>query len=299
MKVLIFGGNGMLGHKLVQLLSKRFDVVTTTRIDVSCFERLGIFQNTNVISGIDIRKQEQIARVFEEAKPEVVVNAIGIVKQVPTAKNLEDVLAVNAIFPHHLETACERTNSRLIHISTDCVFRGRKGNYKESDEPDAMDLYGRSKQIGEVVAKNCLTIRTSILGRELGTSHGLLEWFLAQSGKTVAGFTEAIFSGFPTIVLAGIIADVIDKHCDLEGLFHVASEPLSKYDLLCLIRDRFKLNIKVEPSDEIKINRSLDSTLFRRRTNLLPPTWDEMIQQMYNDKTPYELLHEKNLQKNN
>jgi dTDP-4-dehydrorhamnose reductase len=176
---------------------------------------------------------------------------------------------------------------RFITIGTDCVFLGNRGNYREADVPDALDLYGRSKQYGEVVGRNCLTLRTSIVGRELGTSHSLVDWFLSQS-ESVRGYSRAIFSGFPTIVFADIVADIIANHSTLSGLFHVSSEPIAKYDLLKLIKERTSFEIEIKEDREFAIDRSLDSSRFRDATGFAPLPWTEMVDRMFADPTPYD-----------
>ncbi len=287
MRVLVFGGTGMLGHKLVQVFSKQFETLTTTRNRVADFPFDKIFKDVEVIENVDVRNEVDLRRVLEKSSPDAVVNAVGVVKQVSTAHNVEETLLINSIFPHRLATACELANARLIHVSTDCVFSGRQGSYSETDETDATDLYGRSKQLGEIVSKNCLTIRTSMIGRELRTSHSLLEWFLSQRGGSIKGFSKAIFSGFPTIVLSEIIAEILEKHRELEGLIHIASEPINKFALLTLIRDAFELKIDIEPSNEISIDRSLDATRFRVRTGFVPPSWRNLVNRLSEDSRAY------------
>jgi dTDP-4-dehydrorhamnose reductase len=185
---------------------------------------------------------------------------------------------------------CQGAAARLIHISTDCVFSGRKGHYSESDVADAEDLYGRSKFLGEVSYEGCLTLRTSMIGRELDTSHGLLEWFLSQEGKAVPGYTRAIFTGFTTNALAEIIAQIITHYTAMHGIWHVASEPISKFDLLSLVKEIYGLHIHIEPDDTVKTDRSLNADQFRRATGLTPPSWPDMVQQMYADPTPYSQI---------
>lgn len=195
---------------------------------------------------------------------------------------------LNAIFPHRLAEIAGITGARLINISTDCVFDGKKGNYNEEDLPDATDVYGKSKNLGEVTGNNCLTLRTSIIGRELQTNHSLVEWFLSNRGKKVKGFVNAVYSGFPTIVLADIIAALIENHKNLSGLYHVSSEPINKYELLRLINEAYQAGVEIEPFDDFRIDRSLDSTKFRKETGIFPADWPEMIKRMADDKTPYD-----------
>jgi dTDP-4-dehydrorhamnose reductase len=288
MKILIFGGGGMLGHKLVQNWREKFDVWTTLRGDFASVAEFNIFKKDKTIENVDVENAEKVAEVVEQIKPDVIVNAVGIIKQLDAAGDVIKSLNVNSIFPHRLRELAKNAGARLICISTDCVFSGKKGNYNEDDTPDAYDIYGKSKNLGEVVAENCLTVRTSIIGRELRTAHSLVEWFLSTRGKTIKGYKQAIFSGFPTIVFAEILADVIENHKDLSGLFHVSSEPIDKYGLLNLLKNAYGVDVEIEPSDEVQIDRSLDSTKFRNATSIKPPSWAEMIEKMASDPTPYD-----------
>ena len=287
MKVLVLGGEGMLGHKMWQVLSQHFETYATMRQPVSAYSHYGIFDPEKTIGGIDCLNFDSTVKVIGKLKPDVIVNCIGIVKQVIEKYDKIDVLTINSIFPHRLKNLCFLNSTRLIHISTDCIFTGQKGMYREEDESDATDLYGKSKYLGEVDCDNCLTLRTSIIGRELGTKNGLLEWFLSNNGGTVKGYSNVIFSGFPTIVLADIIAKVIRDFPNLNGILHVSTDQISKFDLLQLIADEYKLRTKVKPSDDYSIDRSLDSSRFRNKTGIIPPEWPELIEKMKKDPTPY------------
>ncbi len=278
----------MLGHKLVQILQKRFDIWTTLRKDSSDFISFRIINTERIIKGIKVENFDVVQRMLDVFKPDVIINAVGIIKQLPTSKEVVETLKINSIFPHQLAQIAQASGARLITISTDCVFNGRKGNYTEKDISDAEDLYGRSKNLGEVSAPGCLTLRTSIIGRELQTSHSLVEWFLSNRGKKVKGYTEAIYSGFPTIILADIITDLIENHKNLQGLYHVSSETISKFDLLCLLKDFYKVPIEIEPYADFEIDRSLDSSKFRKETGFAPLGWEEMIEKMAQDPTPYD-----------
>ncbi len=288
MRVLILGATGMLGHKLWQVHRGRFETWATMRSRYQEYAGYEFFDPERLLDGVDTSEFDTVVRAFETTQPNVVVNAIGIVKQAPAANDPIASLTVNSLIPHRLANLCESTGTRLIHISTDCVFSGHKGMYTEDDMPDADDLYGRSKLLGEVSGPNCLSLRTSIIGRELRTSNGLVEWFLGNRGRSVRGYTNAIFSGFPSLTLANIIADIIDRQPDLSGLYHVSSEPISKLQLLSLLREAFQLSIEIEPCPSVSINRSLDSGRFRAATGYGPPAWPEMVQAMACDITPYE-----------
>ena len=290
MKVLVIGGSGMLGHKLVQILSGKFDLWTTLRFDFSRYKSFGIFDERKTVCGVDIENFTMVEKVVADLKPAVIINAVGIIKQLPSAKNVIKTLNVNSIFPHQLGEISNQIKARLITISTDCVFNGKKGNYAETDVSDAEDLYGKSKYLGEVTSENCLTLRTSIIGRELNTEHSLVEWFLRNNGKSVKGYTKAIYTGFPTLTIAGIIGDLIENQPQLQGLYHVSSEPISKYELLKLVKDAYRVNIEIEPFNEFEIDRSLDSSRFRAATGFQPVSWGEMIKRMAADHKIYATL---------
>jgi dTDP-4-dehydrorhamnose reductase len=288
MKTLILGGGGMLGHKLVQCWRERFDVWSTVRADQKKYHRYEFFDRERIIEGVEVENLQTVEKVIEETRPDVIVNAIGIIKQLPSAKNVIKTLQINSIFPHQLAELGEKYRARLITISTDCVFSGLKGHYTENDLSDAQDLYGKSKNLGEVTGEHCLTLRTSIIGRELDGAHSLVEWFLSNQGETVKGYTNAIYTGFPTLVLADIIADLIENHPNLNGLFQVSSDPINKYELLKLIRDAYRADIRIEPFEEFKIDRSLDSTKFRNAVGFKPLQWHRMVEMMAADNEIYK-----------
>jgi len=287
MRVLILGGSGMLGHKLVQTLKPRFEVWTTLRSGTAAYGRTGLCEMSRVIPGVDGHRFETIVSAFACARPAVVVNCIGIIKQVKAAKDPIESLTINALLPHRVAGLCAATGARLIHISTDCVFAGTRGSYRESDVADAADLYGRSKLLGEVDAP-ALTLRTSIVGRELRGSTGLLEWFLSRAGGSADGYTRARFSGVTTPQLASVVGDLIERHAELSGLYHVAAAPISKHDLLLLIRDAFGLCVDVRPREEPAIDRTLDGSRFAAETGLRAPDWPAMVRSLAADPTPYE-----------
>ncbi len=288
MKILIVGGSGMLGHKLVQVWQNRFDVWATVRNNFRYYERYKIYKRDRTFENINIQNIGSVKEIIKKIEPNVVVNAVGIIKQVPLAKNIIDTLSVNSIFPHQLGELAEEFQFRLINISTDCVFSGEKGNYTESDLADAHDLYGKSKYLGEVSAGNCLTLRTSIIGRELETAHSLVEWFLSNRGKSVKGFVKAVYTGFPTVVVADILSNLIENHPNLCGLYHVSSEPISKFNLLTLINEAYRAEIEIEPFEDFVIDRSLNSNKFREATGFEPTNWNEMIERMAADNAIYQ-----------
>jgi len=279
----------MLGHKLCQVLNERFDVWVTLRAGYSAaYKWHGLFDPARVFSGVDAHNFDAVTHAIAAVQPDVVINAIGIIKQTSAAQDPLTSLKINSLFPHRLGVLCQATGIRLIHISTDCVFSGVQGNYTEKDTPDPEDLYGRSKLMGELNSEGQLTLRTSIIGRELEMSYGLVEWFLSNDGDRVQGYTDAVFTGFPTLILARIIEDIIEQHRNLSGLYHVSSDPITKYELLCLLKDAYQIHVDIEPSADICIDRSLDSSNFRTAIGFTPPTWTQMVEEMANDSAPYE-----------
>ncbi|WFN34985.1 SDR family oxidoreductase [Methanogenium sp. S4BF] len=287
MKILILGATGMLGHKLMQIFSKKYDVQGTVRKSGSAYLNHSILGQMSLLGDIRADDLQKIRDSIDVFKPNVVINCIGVVKQLQAAQDPISSININSLFPHQLAKICHESNVRLIHMSTDCVFSGKMGNYTENDPSDAEDLYGKTKYLGEVDYPGCLTLRTSIIGRELETSHGLLEWFLNQQGKTVSGYTKAIFSGFTTTALAKIIETIILDHPEMHGVWHVASDPISKYDLLTLINEIFGLKITLLPNDTVICDRSLNGNRFRQYTNIGIPSWPKMIEQIHEDPTPY------------
>ena len=285
MRILIFGASGMLGHKLMQVLASDHEVHGTVRRGSEVLP--SFIPRERIIANVSVEDLESIRKAIETTKPEVVINAIGMIKQLPDSKNVITTLTTNSIFPHRLAELGSEYGYRLFTISTDCVFAGTRGNYSEADVPDATDLYGKSKNLGETVGANCLAIRTSIIGHELGSAHSLIDWFLSNREGRVKGFAKAIYTGFPTVVFAAIIDNLIRNHPNLSGLYHVSSEPINKYDLLQLVNEEYEANITVDRDDEFEMDRSLDSTRFRTETGFKPASWKEMIGVMAKDAEVY------------
>lgn len=289
MRVLVLGAGGMLGHKVWQSLRgrPRTEAFATARAPYERYERLGLFDPDRFLGGIDAEQFATVERALADIAPDVVVNCIGVVKQLPGAQDPVTAIALNALFPHQLAGACSQVGARLVHISTDCVFNGYRGMYTEEDDPDAVDLYGRSKLLGEVTGQGSITLRTSMIGRELTGTHGLVEWFLAQNGSSVRGYRRAMFSGLPTITLANVIIDVIERHPELSGLYHVAADPIDKFSLLRLLAEAFHRDVVVEPCDDVVIDRSLDGNRFRGATGFAPEPWPQLVEHLADDPSPY------------
>jgi dTDP-4-dehydrorhamnose reductase len=288
MRALIFGGAGMLGHRLWRELDQRMDAFCTVRGSLESYASLGFFDTRRVIAGVDVVLDDDVDRAISIARPDVIVNAVGIVKQRPDAEDATTTIAVNALLPHRLADRCEMIGARLIQVSTDCVFLGTRGSYSEADTPDGADLYGRSKLLGEVDRDRCLTIRTSMVGREIRSARGLIEWFLSRRGSTVPGFTRARFSGLTTLELARVIADILERHDSLRGVWHVAGNPISKFDLLSIVNAAFGLGSVLTADDSFVCDRTLDASRFNSATGYRPPSWEAMVAEMAADPTPYD-----------
>jgi dTDP-4-dehydrorhamnose reductase len=295
MRVLVLGANGMLGHKLCLRWAERFECLGSTRgAPPPALEQL--LGSGRLIGGVragEGGEPEGVAGAIEESGCEVVVNCIGVVKQSAQASDPISSIAINSLFPHRLAALCARRGVRLIHISTDCVFSGRDGGYDEDSLPDPVDLYGRSKLLGEVQGEGALTLRTSIIGRELTGASGLLEWLISNRGGEVRGFTRAYFSGFTTGALADEIGALIEQHPGIAGVRHLSADPIDKHALLTMLNDALELEIGIVPDDSVTIDRSLDSGRLRRETGRRPPGWQQMVADLAHEPTPYDEIRDR------
>jgi len=292
LRILVLGGTGMLGHKLVQRLVARglwvAATIRSTSAPATAAARETLGHAKLLIDNVDVLRDDALMRACDLAEPDVVVNAVGVIKQLDAAKEPIPSILTNSLLPHRIAILCARTGTRLIHLSTDCVFAGRGGPYSESDPPDAEDLYGRSKLLGEVNQPACLTVRSSIVGRELRGRSSLIEWFLSQRGGRVKGYARALYTGMTTNVMADLIGSVATDYPRLDGIWHVASDPITKYELLSLVNHHFSLGIELERDEHFVMDRRLDGSRFRAQTGFSAPDWDAMIAGMKADPTPYD-----------
>lgn len=282
MKILVLGANGMLGSAVFHTLRQNteFDVWGTLR-NQSGLISFPKHMHSNLINSVDVLNHDILVNIFEKHRPNIVINAVGLIKQLSEANDPLSVLPINSLLPHRLTKLCEMLHARLIHISTDCVFSGNKGFYHESDPSDADDLYGKSKFLGEVITSTqAITLRTSIIGHELNSNHALINWFLSQN-EPVKGYVNAIYSGLPTVELARIIMDIVIPRSNLSGLFHIASKSISKYDLLRLVAARYDKKITIIPEETICIDRSLNGERFREATGYVAPEWPQLVDMMF------------------
>jgi dTDP-4-dehydrorhamnose reductase len=291
MKVLVLGGEGMLGHKMFQVLNSRYPDIACTvmgSLREPFFQSIDLFNQGNVIEKVNAMDIANLGNRLRQLCPQFIVNCIGIVKQRGEARDPILSITLNSLLPHKLAEFARDWGGRVIHFSTDCVFSGERGSYSEEDESDAKDLYGKSKFLGEVTSENALTLRTSIIGRELAQFQSLLEWFLSQRNKTVRGFTRVIYAGVTTNYLAQLVGNLITDYPELSGLYQVTSPAISKHDLLCMLRDEYNLSVEIIPDDQEFSDRSMVGEKFIETTGYSYPNWPSLAAQLANDRTPYE-----------
>jgi dTDP-4-dehydrorhamnose reductase len=275
--LLVLGGDGMLGHQLLHEWQERHRVAATFHQPIAAYDGVLDLTRVRAFGGVEARDVAAFVAIVREVKPDAVINGIGIVKQRAEAKAAIPSIEINALLPHRLAEVCQEHGARFVHISTDCVFSGRAGNYRETDVPDPVDLYGRSKLLGEVGYAPGLTLRTSIIGLELSRCTGLVEWFLAACG-TIRGFRRAIYSGFTTHAMAALIEHVLTSRPDLSGLWHVASAPITKYNLLTQLAAALgRTDVDIVPDDDFACDRSLSADAFAREVGYPAPAWRDMI----------------------
>jgi len=278
-RILILGGDGMLGHQLRRSLGGKHDVHVTVRRPLAAYRGLDL-PAEGVIDQVDALEWHRLEQAVETTRPDAVVNCIGLIKQRPDASSPVASIRINSLLPHLLCDVCRQVGARLIHFSTDCVFSGRRGGYRETDVPDPVDLYGRTKLVGEVEQAPGLTLRMSIVGLQLAGRTSLVEWFLAQRG-TIRGYRRAIYTGLTTLELARLVERVLERHRDLSGIWHVASAPISKYDLLVRLAGRLdRRDVEIVPDDDFVCDRSLRSDAFAAATGYQTPGWDEMLTEL-------------------
>lgn len=280
-RVLVIGASGMLGNAVLRLFSQSPGYEAFGSVRSSAARRLLPEDlQANVITGVDVENIDNLMRLFGIARPNVVINCVGLVKQLAVADDPLAAIPINALLPHRLARLCEVAEARFVHLSTDCVFSGARGMYTEADAADAVDLYGRSKHMGEVDYPHAITLRTSIIGHELDGARSLVGWFLAQEGS-VKGFKRAIFSGLPTVEVARVIRDHVITHPTLHGLYHLSAAPINKFDLLTLVAETYDKSIDIIADEQLVIDRSLDSNRFRQAVGYEPKTWPELISSMH------------------
>ena len=291
MKILVLGAGGMMGHMACRVLAESHDVVGTIRSEWNDRSAIARFvPRDSCIDTVDVLDVREVEQALDTVRPDVVFNCVGIVKQLSAAKDALVSIECNSLLPHRLAVSCADRGARLIHLSTDCVFSGHRGMYTEDDIPDPVDLYGRSKLLGETAPEEGLTIRTSIVGRQLTGSTSFFEWILSNRGQRVRGFDRAVYSGLTTMGLARTISRVIQEHRDLSGVWQIASEPITKYDLIVRLNELLGLGIDVDRDVEMECDRSLDGSRFENYTGIVIPSWDRMLADFVADQRSYSGL---------
>ena len=291
MRVCILGAGGMLGHMLVRVLSETHDVYGTSKQEWSATAGLARFLvKEKWIGGVDAKDITTVSKRFAEHQFDAVVNCIGVVKQRVHRTTDDEMIEINTRFPHRLSNICASSGVRLIHISTDCVFSGNKGDYVETDTPDPVDIYGSSKLAGEIVDDHNLTIRTSHVGRELTNFTSLFEWLLKNRGKQVVGYSNAIYSGLTTFSFSVVINSLLTTGSSIGGLVHVASNPLNKYQLITELNNRLGLGIDIKIDESVVINRSLRPSDQLKQFKIEIPSWDQMLDNFCKDQATYDFV---------
>ena len=288
MRILILGVSGLIGHKIFQELSESFEVFGTLHKSKNHYGNITLFSGQNVIENINVSEFEILKGVLFAVNPDVILNCVGITKRKTEINNAFEALTINSVFPHQLANWAKINQKRVIHFSTDCVFNGKTGNYRETSLTTAEDVYGRTKALGEINYKHTLTIRSSFIGQELFGKTELLEWFLAQNGKQIKGFTNTLYSGVSTTFMARVVKNIISNFPNLSGLYHLATDiPISKYELLCLAKEAFNVNVDIIPEDEHVHLPTLDASKLKRKINLIVPAWNEMMKELASGKDFY------------
>ena len=285
MRILILGGNGMIGHKMYQILSKfKEDTWVTLRNDLSTYNFSSIYNYERVIDNIDLTDFNCLSRILNELRPDIILNACGITIRRGVEKIKSNTILLNSALPHFLNEWVSVNNKRLIHFSTDCVFSGKKGDYLDTDIKDAYDLYGSTKSLGEIIDSDfAITLRGSMIGRELENKTELFEWFLKQTNKNIKGFSEVIYSGITTVKMAEIILTLIDCHPNLAGIYNISSMPITKFDFLKLCNEHFDVNAIIEKDNGYSSNKNLISENFFNQIGMKQPNWEDLIKQLKDD----------------
>ena len=289
MKICVLGAGGLLGHMLIRTLGETNDVFGTTREHSNDRSPVARFlSHKKWISGVDAYKIDTVEAVFSQNQFDLVINCVGLIKQRDSQVSDIEMMRINAEFPHLLAEIANRHGTPVLHISTDCVFSGARGNYLESDAPDPIDSYGRSKLLGELNDAKNLTLRTSHIGRELSVKKSFIEWLLSQRGEKINGYSRAIYSGLTTLELSRLISKLIVTHKDLSGRYHVSSQPISKLEIINKLNELLDLCVTVIPDSSVVIDRSLNSLSFQQTTGITTPSWDTMLADFCKDQKNYE-----------
>lgn len=285
-KILILGANGMLGGSLHRHFTNSIHQVIGTVRSEKSLNQIRAMGFENILKNVEVTDYARIQNLAETFKPDYIFNCVGLIKQLDAGNCPTTAIEINSLVPHKLAEIASMNGSKLIHFSTDCIFSGNKGGYVEDDTPDACDIYGRSKLLGEVGYGGHLTLRTSIIGHEIDTNLSLVDWFLSQDGS-VNGYSNAVFSGLPTCYIAQFIEKYIFSFPNISGVYHLSVDPIDKFSLLTLIKKVYLKNTVINNFESFRIDRSLNSDLLRKTVNYTPPSWEELIEIMYEEYKKY------------
>ena len=281
MRIIILGASGLIGHKLLQKLSNDFDVYATLHRSKESYGLMPLFSGQNIIDEVDVSDFENVSAILHSVNPNVILNCIGITPRKDEINNLYKVIKINSLFPHQLANWAKVNNKRVIHFSTDCVFNGSTGNYTENSLTTAEDVYGRTKALGEINYSHTLTIRSSFIGQELFGKTELLDWFLNQEGKRINGFTNTLYSGVSTNFMTHVVKTIILNAPELSGLYQLAPDkPISKYELLCIAKRAFDVNIEIIPENEYVHTPTLNGSKLKDNIKINVPSWKEMMKDL-------------------
>lgn len=285
MKIVILGATGLIGHKLLQTVNEsEHDAYGIIHGSKMTFANIDFLQSDSIVESVDVLEFDKLHGILHYIQPNVVLNCVGITKRKEDINDPIQAVSVNSLFPHRLANLASEMNFRVIHFSTDCVFNGDIGNYLEESVTTGVDTYGKTKALGEIRYPHTLTIRSSFIGRELAGRTEHLEWLISQNGRTIKGFTHAMYSGVSTIYISRVVLDIIENHPELSGLYQLATpDHISKYDLLCLARDTFHLDIEIVPESDYKIKPTLDGSKLKNAIGLVVPDWQEMMSELAAD----------------
>jgi len=292
LKILILGAGGMLGHKLYQTLSKTYDdVIPVFRKNKEHYHKFNLYKPEKMIGNTDVTDQSKLLAVLNSVKPDIICNCIGKTTRKINSEDSQSVIYLNSFLPHFISKWSSENNSYFIHFSTDCVFSGKNGPYKPNDFRDSRDLYGLSKILGETNSKYGLTIRTSIVGREIENQTEFFEWIFSSKNKSVSGYKNVFYSGVTTNYLSEVVAQLITKDSKSHGLLQVASPPISKLNLIKKVNSLFGLGMKINTDASKVSNKILSPVKFTITSGIKTQTWDEMLNTLKKENSYYENLN--------
>tara|TARA_B100001109_G_C18862091_1_gene474594 strand:- start:2012 stop:2881 length:870 start_codon:yes stop_codon:yes gene_type:complete len=279
MKILILGADGMIGHKIAQSLNNDFELILSSRKNISP-SSIGIKDGNMLLHDLT---NNSIDSFLNKTFPDLIINCAGITTRRGIEDNIQNTIFLNSHLPHKLDNWANLNSKKLIHFSTDCVFSGNRGDYLDNDFADAEDIYGKTKAAGEVNTPNTLTLRCSMIGRELYNFTELFEWLVENKNKNIDGYSKVLYSGITTVRMGKIISKIIKQNFNLTGIYNISSIPISKFQLLHKLSNAFDLNVDITENKNIKSNKVLISKKFTEITGIKTPDWDDLITEFVED----------------